>query len=236
MVLDTNSSPPTFVLVGIPGLESVHPWLGIPFCFMYIVALFGNGALLFAIRFDRTLHNPMFYFLGMLGVIDVVMATTTVPKMLDIFWSGSPKIGLNVCFAQMFFIHSVTAMESGVLLAMAFDRYVAISHPLRYEMILTPPRVAQIGLAILTRGILFMVPLSGMVSRLPYCASKRIPHSYCEHMAVVKLACADSATSRVYIMVGSTLIVGSDMAFIAVSYGLVLRAVKKLSEKTERLK
>ncbi|XP_048349938.1 olfactory receptor 52I2-like [Sphaerodactylus townsendi] len=236
MDLDTNSSPSAFFLIGISGLESAHPWLGLPFCIMYIVALLGNSALLLAIRLDRTLHNPMFYFLGMLGVIDVVMATSTVPKMLDIFWEGSPKIGSNACFIQMFLIHSVTAMESGVLLAMAFDRYVAIGHPLRYEAILTPRRVAQIGLAILVRGVLFMVPLSWMVSNLPYCASRRIPHSYCEHMAVVKLACVDSTASHVYIVAGSTLIVGSDTAFIAVSYGLVLRAVRKLSEKAEQLK
>lgn len=236
LALDTNSSPPTFFLIGIPGLESLHPWLGVPFCFMYLVALLGNSALLFAIRIDRTLHSPMFYFLGMLGVIDVVMATCTVPKMLSIFWMGSPKIDFNTCFFQMFLIHSVTAMESGVLLAMAFDRYVAIGHPLRYEAILRPQRVTQIGLAILARGVLFMAPLSWMARRLPYCASRRIPHSYCEHLAVVKLACADPTASRTYTMVGSTLIVGSDVVFIALSYGLVLRAVKKLSEKTEQLK
>ncbi|XP_054830507.1 olfactory receptor 52I1-like [Eublepharis macularius] len=236
MVLDTNSSQSTFFLIGIPGLEAAHPWVGIPFCLMYLVALLGNCALLLAIRLDPSLHNPMFYFLGMLGVIDVVMATSVVPKMLDIFWMGSPKIDFNACLAQMFLIHSITAMESGVLSAMAFDRYVAIGHPLRYEAILTPQRVAQIGLAVLIRGILFMVPLSCMVRRLPYCASKWIPHSYCEHMAVVKLACVDPASSHIYAMVGSTLIVGSDTAFIAVSYGLVLRAVRKLSEKTEQLK
>nr|XP_056714778.1 olfactory receptor 52I2-like [Euleptes europaea] len=236
MVLDTNSSPSTFLLIGIPGLESAHPWLGLPFCIMYIVALLGNSALLLAIRLDHTLHSPMFYFLSMLGVIDLVMATSTVPKMLDIFWKGSPKIGFNACFIQMFLIHSITAMESGVLLAMAFDRYVAIGHPLRYETILTPQRVAQIGLAILMRGIFFMVPLIWMVSSLPYCASRWVPHSYCEHMAVAKLACVNSTASHIYIMAGSTLIVGSDTAFIVISYGLVLRAVRKLSKKAEQCK
>ncbi|XP_060119826.1 olfactory receptor 52I1-like [Heteronotia binoei] len=236
MVLDTNSSPSAFFLSGIPGLESVHPWLGLLFCLMYIGALLGNGALLFAIRFDHALHNPMFYFLGMLGIIDIIMATSVVPKMLDIFWMGSPKIGFNACFVQMFLIHSITAMESGVLLAMALDRYVAIRHPLRYETLLTPQRVTQIGLVIVARGVLFMVPLSWMVRSLPYCTSRRIPHSYCEHMAVVKLACGDSTASHLYVMAGSSLIVGSDTAFITISYGLVLQAVKRLSQEAERLK
>ncbi|XP_077200264.1 olfactory receptor 52I2-like [Paroedura picta] len=236
MALHSNSSASTFFLRGIPGLESAHLWLGLPFCCMYVVALFGNSVVLLAIRLDHTLHSPMFYFLGMLGVIDVVMATSVVPKMLDIFWRGSPKIDSRACLAQMFLIHSMTAMESGVLLAMAFDRYVAIGHPLRYEAILTPPRVAHIGLAILLRGVLFMAPLSWMVSGLPFCASRWVPHSYCEHLAVVKLACADPTASRLYALAGSTLIVGSDSVFIAVSYGLVVSAVMKLSGRTERLK
>ncbi|XP_053161947.1 olfactory receptor 52I1-like [Hemicordylus capensis] len=232
----SNSSPSGFYLRGVPGLEGAHIWLGIPFCSMYIMALLGNGALLLSILMVHALHHPMFYFLGMLGVIDLVMATSVVPKMLCVLWMGSPEIGFDSCFTQMFLVHSVTAMESGVLLAMAFDRYIAICHPLRYQAILTPQRVAQIRLAILTRGVLFMVPLTGMVRSLPYCASKLILHSYCEHMAVMKLACLDPAASRLYSVVGSTLIVGADTTLIAVSYGLILRAVTKLTKKTEQLR
>ncbi|XP_061485732.1 olfactory receptor 52I1-like [Rhineura floridana] len=231
-----NSSPSAFFLIGIPGLEDVHPWMGVSFCAMYLVALLGNCTLLLTIQLVHTLHHPMFYFLGMLGIIDLVMATSVVPKMLSIFWMGSQEIGFDACFIQMFLIHSITAVESGVLLAMAFDRYVAICHPLRYEAILTSQRVAQIGLAILARGILFMVPLTWMMRRLPYCTSKQISHSYCEHMAVMKLACADSSASSIYSTVGSTLIVGIDTAFIALSYGLILRAVAKCTEQTEMLK
>ncbi|XP_066475469.1 olfactory receptor 52I1-like [Tiliqua scincoides] len=233
---NSSSSHSAFFLAGIPSLEAAHSWLGILFCSMYIVAVLGNGALLLTIRLVPTLHHPMFYFLGMLGVIDLVMTTSLVPKMLSIFWMGAPKIDFADCFVQMFLIHSMTAMESGVLLAMAFDRYIAICCPLRYEAILTPQRVAQIALAILIRGIVFMAPLTWMVRRLPYCASKVIQHSYCEHMAVMKLACTDPTASRIYNLMGSTLIVGTDTAFITVSYGLILRAVMKLTQKTEQLK
>ncbi|CAI5773697.1 olfactory receptor 52I2-like [Podarcis lilfordi] len=231
-----NSSSSAFFLVGIPGLESAHSWMGALFCSMYLMALAGNCVLLLTILLAHTLHHPMFYFLAMLAMIDLVMATTVVPKMLGIFWMGSQAIGFDACFTQMFLIHATTAVESGVLLAMAFDRYVAICHPLRYETILTSQRVVQIGLAILARGILFMVPLTWMLRRLPYCASKVISHSYCEHMVVMKLACADYSASSTYNLVGTTLIVGTDTAFIALSYRLILRVVGKLAEKTERLK
>nr|XP_028581525.1 olfactory receptor 52I2-like [Podarcis muralis] len=231
-----NSSSSAFFLVGIPGLESAHSWMGALFCSMYLMALAGNCVLLLTILLAHTLHHPMFYFLAMLAMIDLVMATSVVPKMLGIFWMGSQEIGFDACFTQMFLIHATTAVESGVLLAMAFDRYIAICHPLRYETILTSQRVMQIGLAILARGILYMVPLTWMLRRLPYCASRVISHSYCEHMVVMKLACADYSASSTYNLVGTTLIVGTDTAFIALSYRLILKVVGKLAEKTERLK
>uniref|UniRef100_A0A8D0G6P8 Olfactory receptor n=1 Tax=Sphenodon punctatus TaxID=8508 RepID=A0A8D0G6P8_SPHPU len=236
MPLDTNSSTSPFILVGIPDLETTHSWMGLLFCSMYVSALLGNCMILLIVWLDRTLHEPMFYFLCMLGVIDLVMPTSIVPKMLGIFWVKSREIGWKACFIQMFFVHSATAAESGLLLAMAFDRYVAICHPLRYSTILTWKTVAQIGLAILLGAILFMTPLTWMLQRLPYCASKVIAHSYCEHIAVSKLACTDSTASRFYSMVGSTLIVGTVIVFIAVSYGKILKTVLSRTEKEARVK
>ncbi|NXX62730.1 O52I1 protein, partial [Scopus umbretta] len=220
-----NSSSSSFILLGVPSLEAFPTCLGILLCSSYIIALVGNGVVLLAIGLDNSLRDPIHCFLGMLAVIDVVMVTSIVPKMLSMFWLNSTEIGYVACFVQMFFVHSTTSEESGVLLAMAVDRYVAICHPLRYRAILNHQTVAQIGLAIVVRALLFMVPLTGMVTNLPYCRSRVIPHSYCEHMAVAKLACADPRPSRLYSVAGSSLIVGVDMAFIAVSYGMILKTV-----------
>nr|XP_009669162.1 PREDICTED: olfactory receptor 52I2-like [Struthio camelus australis] len=211
--------------MGVPGLEAFHIWLGILFCSGYIIALVGNGVVLLVIGLDDSLRNPMHCFLGMLAVIDLVMVTSTVPKMLSVFWLNSTETGYLACFVQMFLVHSTTSEESGVLLAMAFDRYVAICHPLKYKAVLNCRTMAQIGLVIVGRALLFMAPLTGMVTSLSYCHSCVVPHSYCEHMAVAKLACADPRPSSLYSVAGSSLIVGTDMAFIAVSYGMILKAV-----------
>ncbi|XP_067145601.1 olfactory receptor 52I2-like [Apteryx mantelli] len=219
-----NSSSSSFILVGVPGLEAFHTWLGILFCSWYIVTLVGNGVVLLAIGLDNSLRSPMHCFLGMLAVIDLVMVTSTVPKMLSIFWLNSTETGYVACFVQMFLVHSTTAEESGVLLAMAFDRYVAICHPLKYETVLNRQTMVQIGLAILGRALLFMAPLTWMVTHLSYCRSCVVPHSYCEHVAVAKLACGDHRPSSLYSMAGSSLVVGMDMAFIAVSYGMIIKA------------
>ncbi|XP_010280559.1 PREDICTED: olfactory receptor 52I2-like [Phaethon lepturus] len=220
-----NSSSSSFILVGVPSLEAFPTCLGILFCSGYIIALVGNGIVLLVIGLDNSLRDPIHCFLGMLAVIDVVMVTSIVPKMLSMFWLNSVEIGYIACFVQMFLVHSTTSEESGVLLAMAIDRYVAICHPLRYQAILNRQTIAQIGLAIVVRALLFMVPLTGMVTNLPYCRSHVVPHSYCEHMAVAKLACTDPRPSRLYSVAGSSLIVGMDMAFIAVSYGMILKTV-----------
>ncbi|XP_074789465.1 olfactory receptor 52I2-like [Athene noctua] len=220
-----NSSSFSFILVGVPSLEAFPTCLGILFCSGYIIALVGNGVVLLVIGLDNSLRDPIHCFLGMLAIVDVVMVTSIVPKMLSVFWLNSTEIGYVACFVQMFLVHSTTSEESGVLLAMAVDRYVAICHPLRYQAILNRHTIAQIGLSIVGRALLFMVPLTVMVTKLPYCCSRVVPHSYCEHMAVAKLACAEPRPSGLYSVAGSSLIVGMDVAFIAVSYGMILKTV-----------
>ncbi|XP_061207851.1 olfactory receptor 52I2-like [Neopsephotus bourkii] len=221
----SNSSSSSFTLVGVPLLEVFSAYLGTLFCSAYIIALLGNGVVLLVIGLDKSLREPLHCLLAMLAVVDVVMATSIVPKMLSVLWLDSTEIGATACFVQMFLVHSTTSEESGVLLAMAVDRYVAVCHPLRYRAILTHQTIACIGLAIVLRGILFMIPLIWMVTSLPYCHSHVIPHSYCEHVAVAKLACADPTPNGLYSVAGSSLIVGTDAAFIAASYGMILNTV-----------
>ncbi|NXJ08049.1 O52K1 protein, partial [Odontophorus gujanensis] len=231
-----NSSSLPFLLLGIPGLEDLHAWISIPFCFTYIMALLGNSTVLLAVKLDRSLHEPMYYFISMLAVIDLIFTTAVVPKMLGVFWLGSREIAFEACFTQMFFIHTFTAVESGVLLAMSFDRYVAICNPLRYVTILTRWRAVQIGLLCLARGAAVMTPLMCLLTSLPYCRDRAIPHSYCEHMAVVELACADPSVSDLYSIIVATLLVGTDSVFITLSYGMILRSVLSLPSHAARLK
>ncbi|XP_005314607.2 olfactory receptor 52K1-like [Chrysemys picta bellii] len=232
----TGSDPSMFFLMGIPGLEALHPWISIPFCSMFTVALLGNCTLLYVIKTEPSLHKPMFYFLAMLAVIDLVLSTTTVPKILSIFWFNSREISFNGCLVQMFFLHSFCILESALLLAMAFDRYVAICNPLRYATILTNSVIAKIGLVALARGLLLVLPLPFLLRRLPYCGSHVISHCYCEHMAVVNLACANTRFNNVYGIIVTVFIVGLDLMFISLSYVKILRAVLSLASKEEQLK
>ncbi|XP_067414391.1 olfactory receptor 52K1-like [Emydura macquarii macquarii] len=231
-----GSDPSVFFLSGIPGLEAMHLWISIPFCSVFTVALLGNCTLLYVIKTEPTLQKPMYYFLAMLAIINLVLSTTIMPKLLSIFWFNSREISFNACLVQMFFLHSFFHVESGVLVAMAFDRYVAICHPLRYATILTNSVIAKIGLAALIRAVLIAIPLIIFLSRLPFCRSHIISHCYCEHMAVVKLACGNTMFSNIYGIFITLFAVGMDLMFIAVSYVKILRTVLSLASKEEQVK
>ncbi|XP_067414411.1 olfactory receptor 52K1-like [Emydura macquarii macquarii] len=231
-----GSDPSVFFLTGIPGLEAIHLWISIPFCSVFAVALLGNCTILYVMKTEPSLHKPMYYFLAMLAVIDLVISATTMPKSLSIFWFNSREISFTACLVQMFFLHSFFDIESGVLVAMAYDRYVAICNPLRYATVLTNSVIAKIGLLALARGVLLVIPVPFFLRRLPFCQSHIISHCFCEHMAVVKLACADTRFNNIYGIVTTFTIVGLDLMFIALSYSRILRSVLRVASKQEQLK
>ncbi|XP_008828846.1 olfactory receptor 52D1-like [Nannospalax galili] len=234
--MSDNGLPTTLFLTGIPGLESFHIWISIPFCTAYLVALLGNAALILIISTDRALHAPMYLFLCLLSLTDLALSSTTVPKTLAILWLQAGEISFSGCLAQMFCIHSIYALESSVLLAMAFDRYVAICNPLRYTVILNHTVIGQIGFAGIFRSVTVVSPLVFLLRRLPYCGHRVMAHTYCEHMGIARLACANITVNVIYGLTMALLAVGLDSILIAISYGFILRAVFRLPSRDARHK
>uniref|UniRef100_A0A8C3T262 G-protein coupled receptors family 1 profile domain-containing protein n=1 Tax=Chelydra serpentina TaxID=8475 RepID=A0A8C3T262_CHESE len=227
----TPSGLSTFILTGIPGLEAAHGWISIPFSTFYIIGLLGNFMVLFVVSKEQTLHKPMYLLLCMLALTDIGTSTSVIPKALCIFWFNLKGITVAGCLTQTFFLHAVSVMQSAVLVIMAFDRYVAICSPLRYATILTNTRIATLGLLGLLRAVLFMLPLPLLLSRLPFCANRIIPHIYCEHMAVAKMSCGDITVNRAYGLVMAFVVLGLDLMLVALSYGLIIGAVLRISSK-----
>ncbi|XP_012501016.1 PREDICTED: olfactory receptor 52B4-like [Propithecus coquereli] len=232
----TVTSHSLFILLGIPGLEDQHTWISLLFFISYLIALLGNSLLIFIIITEHSFHEPMYVFLCMLAVADLILSTTTVPKALAIFWFHAGTISLDGCVAQIFFIHATFITESGILLAMAFDRYVAICDPLHYTTVLSHSVIIRVGLAVVLRSFCVILPDVFLVKRLPFCHSNLLPHTYCEHMAVAKFACADI---RVNVWYGLSVLLSTvvlDALFILVSYSLILYAVFHLPSRGARQK
>ncbi|XP_075796817.1 olfactory receptor 52M1-like [Pelodiscus sinensis] len=230
------TNPSIFILLGIPGLEAAHGWISIPFCVLYIITILENITILYIVKKEPSLHEPMYYFLCMLAVTDLFLCTSIVPKTLSIFWFNSREIDFGSCFTQLYLIHCFLVIESGIFVAMAFDRYVAICNPLRHSSILTNSIMAKICVAVVLRGFMLILPIPIMGSRWPYCRSNIIPHSYCKHFSVVSLACADFRPSSYYSVSMVILVPSVDGFFIAVSYTQILRAIFRLPTKDARLK
>ncbi|XP_065270555.1 olfactory receptor 52P1-like [Emys orbicularis] len=225
------SGPSTFILAGISGLEAAHMWISIPFSVFYIIGLLGNVMILFVVSKEQTLHKPMYLLLCMLALTDIATSTSVMPKALCIFWFNLKGITVGGCLTQMFFLHAVSVMQSAILVAMAFDRYIAICNPLRYDTILTNARIAKLGLLGLLRTVLFVLPLPLLLSRQPFCANHIIPHTYCEHMAVAKMSCGDITVNRTYGLVVTFVVLGLDLLLVAFSYSLITRVLLRISSK-----
>ncbi|XP_017518331.3 olfactory receptor 52B4-like [Manis javanica] len=224
----TDVSHTVFRLLGIPGLEYQHMWISIPFLISYVITLLGNSLLICIILTKRSLHEPMYLFLCLLAGADIVLSICTVPQALAIFWFHAGEISLDRCIAQFFIIHCSFMSESGILLVMAFDRFIAICYPLRYTTILTHALIQKIGVTVFLRSYCTIFPIIFLLKRLTFCQNNIIPHTFCQHIGLAKYACNDIRVNIWYglFVIMSTVVL--DVLLIFVSYLVILHAVSHM--------
>ncbi|XP_062443827.1 olfactory receptor 51A7-like [Rhea pennata] len=232
----TVYSPDVFLLTGIPGLENVQSWLAIPLCTLYVAAVLGNCTILFIVHTEPSLHQPMYYFLSMLALSDLGLSVSTMPTMLSLFLLNSREVNVNSCIAQLYFVHTFSLMESAMLLAMAFDRFVAIQQPLRYTSILTDSTVLRTGLAFAVRSAFMVMPTPILLRRLQFCLPNILSHSFCLHQDVMKLSCSDRRINSILGLFVVVSTMGLDSVLIVLSYILIVSTVLGIASRDERLK
>uniref|UniRef100_A0A8C2T432 G-protein coupled receptors family 1 profile domain-containing protein n=1 Tax=Coturnix japonica TaxID=93934 RepID=A0A8C2T432_COTJA len=228
-----SSHAPTFFLLGIPGMEKEQFWIAFPFCIMYVIAVLGNIILLIVIKTESSLHEPMYLFLAMLAFTDLSsLYIPCCPKWLAIFW-GFWEIGF---IFLLFLSTSFSTVESGCAHGHGLDRYFAICHPLRHFQLPLHAGGGSSGSLVLLRAVLMVSPLCFLLRRKDFCHHRVISHSYCEHMAVVKLVCEDTRVNAAYGLFAAFAVTGFDLMGITLSYTMILRVVLKLSASNTQLK
>ncbi|XP_017362638.1 putative olfactory receptor 56B2 [Cebus imitator] len=229
---DSNTSKfqvSEFILMGFPGIHGWQHWLSLPLALLYLLALSANILILIIINKEAALHQPMYYFLGILAVVDMGLATTIMPKILAILWFNAKTISLPECFAQMYAIHCCVAMESGIFVCMAIDRYVATCQPLRYPSIITESFVFKATVFMALRNSLCPISVPVLAAQRHYCSRNQIEHCLCSNLGVTSLSCDDWKINSINQLLLGWALMGSDLGLIILSYALILHSVLKLN-------
>ncbi|KAG3286804.1 hypothetical protein H1C71_010385 [Ictidomys tridecemlineatus] len=185
-----------FILLGIPQTEGLETVLLVIFSSIYLFTLLGNLLIFTAIISSSTLHTPMYFFLGLLSVFDMLFPSVTCPKMLFYLSGLSRAISYKGCAAQLFFYHLLGSTEGCLYSVMAYDRYVAICHPLRYMLIMKPAVCVSLVMVALLVGCLQATTLTSFTFQLTYCGPNQVDHFFCDIPAVLPLACTDSSVAQ----------------------------------------
>lgn len=228
-----NLSYSSFTFRGFPELHGHRRLLALPFSASYLSVLLGNCLLVYVIYSVEQLHSPMYLLICSLCVVDVLAATAILPSMLLGLLFDMDQISLSGCLTQMFFTHFLSSLESTLLLAMALDRYVAICQPLRYARLINSSALAGLLAFTLLRSGSIMATLVGLASSLRFCDSNVIQHCYCDHMALVSLACDSTHRNSAIGLAVIICFVGVDIPLILFSYVKILRVVSRASAAGE---
>ncbi|XP_037360557.1 olfactory receptor 7A10-like [Talpa occidentalis] len=225
-----------FTLLGLSEEASLQPLLFWAFLSMYLVMFTGNLLIILAIITDPHLHTPMYFFLANLSFADIGFTSTTVPKMLLNIQTRNKDITYVGCLSQMFFFTFYVGVDNFLLTAMAYDRFVAICHPLHYMVIMNPKFCGLLLLASWVLSLLHALLHSLMVLRLSFCSKVQIPHFFCELNQVVQLACSDTFLNELVMYLAVGVVAMMPLSGILLFYSKIVSSVLKISSASGRYK
>ncbi|KAG9265074.1 olfactory receptor 52K1-like [Astyanax mexicanus] len=220
-----NVSFRTFKLSGFRDLEEWRPILTIPYLLMFMLSTTSNSFLIFLIISQRALHSPMFVLIGLMAAVDLCSPIFFVPNMLLNFLFDWDQISLLGCLIQMFFIHYVGAFQSTLLLWMSLDRFFAICKPLSYHKYMQMSSFLKYIIVPVIRNIILVIMMVSLAGKLHYCMKNEIDHCFCEHMALVQLACGDISINNLVGLLTALLVPTADFVLITVSYVIIFSSV-----------
>nr|XP_003423580.1 olfactory receptor 4F15-like [Loxodonta africana] len=218
-----------FVFLGLSTSRPMQHFLLSCSTIFYIVIILGNVLVVFIVTFDLHLHSPMYILLANLSFIDLCLSTLTVPKMIYDLYSGQKSISFQGCVIQIFILHVLGGSEMVLLIAMAFDRYVAICKPLHYLTIMSPRMCIWLLVGAWIIGVIHSVAQLAFVVHLYFCGPNEIDSFYCDLPRFIKLACTDTHTLEFIVTANSGFISMGTFFLLIFSYIFILVTVWKHS-------
>lgn len=226
--MQNQTSVAEFFLLGLSNSPKIRLVLSGLFSVFYAITLAGNTTILMLIWWDSRLHTPMYFFLSQLACVDICYTSSTVPQMLANLLYPRQTISLIGCAVQMHIFLTLAITECVLLAVMAYDRYVAICHPLHYTFLMNKRVCVTLVLTSWASGLLLPVVHTSLTWRLPFCGPNQIDHFFCEMPAVLKLACSDTEMIETVTSLGCVFTLITPTSFIMMTYARILRAVFKV--------
>ncbi|XP_054419694.1 olfactory receptor 2G3-like [Pteronotus mesoamericanus] len=231
----TNFTVTEFVFLGLSSQPKVQLILFILFLFFYLLTVVGNIIIIIVIQIEPRLQTPMYFFLTNLSFLDICYISTNVPQMLSNM-VGKKTIPFSSCAAQMYFSLSFGMIECVLLGVMAYDRYVAICHPLHYSVIMDQNTCVQLAAISWSSSFLSSMIINVLTFSLPYCGPNVLDHFFCEEPSVLRLACTDTSFTEMVVFIFSIIIVFIPFLLIVVSYAQILLSVLRMRSASGRHK
>ncbi|XP_045713536.1 olfactory receptor 2A2-like [Phyllostomus hastatus] len=225
-----------FVLLGFQLSAETEVLLFWVFSLLYTCSLLANGMIFALICLDQRLHTPMYFFLSHLAVIDVSYASNNVPNMLANLVTQNRTISFVPCIMQTFLYLGLGVTECLILVAMSYDRYVAICHPLQYTVIMSWTVCTVLATTSWSFGFVLALMHAVLLLRLPFCGPREVNHFFCEILSVLKLACADTWLNKVVIFAAAVLLLVGPLCLVLVSYIHILWAILRIQSGEGRRK
>ncbi|XP_004695780.1 PREDICTED: olfactory receptor 4F3/4F16/4F29-like [Condylura cristata] len=224
-----HSTVSEFVFLGLTNSWEMQLLLFVFTSMFYVASIMGNSLIMLTVIYDHHLHSPMYFLLANLSFIDMGVSCVSCPKMLYDLFRKHKVISFNGCITQIFFIHIIGGAEMVLLIAMAFDRYVAICKPLHYLTIMSPRMCIFFVVAAWMLGIIHSVAQLAFVVNLSFCGPNVLDSFYCDLPRFIKLACTDTYRLELMVTAISGFISVGSFIILLISYAVIILTVHKHS-------
>ncbi|XP_056451376.1 olfactory receptor 2A12-like [Gadus chalcogrammus] len=231
----TIARPAYFIISGFSGIPHVNYYYFF-LLMLYIVSVVENGIVMALICLDQSLKTPKYIAVFNLAFVDVVGSSALVPKVIDTFWFDHKYISYSNCLTYLFFYYVILTMQSLNLALLSFDRLIAITFPLRYQIIVSLKTMFSLVAACWIIAILVNLIVVGLLTRLSYCRSVVINSYFCDHGPLYRLACNDNRPNHIISIVLPVLIIWAPLLFILISYMCIGAALAKIAGVQDRMK